>query len=149
MTTESLDSTAPPMPVPAIGARVGWFLVWVLLTAFAWFEVAKHGYVNGSGLDAVVLTATAVLAFILPDLTFLIGLGEEVRPGYLPTRAVPAYNAMHRFWPPLAATTLIGVVFDPLGPVGLALFIGGLSWMAHVAMDRAAGYRLRNPDGSR
>jgi hypothetical protein len=46
-------------------------------------------------------------------------------------------------------TTFVGVVFDPLGAVGSAVFVGGLSWMAHVAMDRAAGYGLRNADGSR
>ena len=56
---------------------------------------------------------------------------------------------MHRIWLPLAATAIIGVTLAPLAFGPLALFIGGLSWMAHIALDRAAGYGLRNPDGSR
>ncbi len=148
-TTATTTSTTEWPPGLAIAARVGWFMVWVFLTAFAWFEVIEHGYVNGGGIEAVVLTATAVGAFILPDLTFLVGAGQQAERGYLPVRAVPFYNAMHRFVPPLVLTTFVGVVFDPLGAVGLAVFVGGLSWMAHVAMDRAAGYGLRNDDGSR
>ena len=146
MTTMDTRIRFSPRTVITRGA---WFAVWLFLTAFAWFEVVKHGYVNGGMLDAIVLTATAVGAFVLPDLTFLVGLGEEIRQGYLPRRAVPFYNALHRFWPPLLLTAVVGIAFDPLGPVALVVFVAGLSWMAHVAMDRAAGYGLRNADGSR
>jgi hypothetical protein len=148
-TTATTTSSAEWSPALAMTARFGWFMVWAFLTAFAWFEVIEHGYANGAAVDSVVLTATAVGAFILPDLTFLIGASHQVERGYLPVRAVPFYNAMHRFVPPLVLTTFVGVVFDPLGTVGLAIFVGGLSWMAHVAMDRAAGYGMRNDDGSR
>lgn len=152
MATETIDPLARPVTPSeplAVAVRIGWFLVWAFLTVLAWFVVVTHGFVNGSALDTVALTATAIVAFILPDMTFLVGLGQEVRPGYLPTRAVPFYNAMHRFWPPLVITALVGALLDPLAPAALAAFVGGLSWMAHVAMDRAAGYGLRNPDGSR
>jgi hypothetical protein len=132
-----------------ITTRVGWFAVWAFVSVFAWFEVGKHGYLGGSAIDAIVLTTVAVGAFVLPDLTFLVGVGQPVKKGYLPTKAVPYYNAMHRFLPPLLLTPIVGVGLAPLGRGGLALFVAGLSWMAHVALDRAAGYGLRNPDGSR
>ena len=149
MTTATTNPTTQRSSVLAVAARLGWFVAWVLLTAYTWFQVVEHGYVSGDAFDAVILTATAVGAFILPDLTFLVGVGQTVERGYLPVRAVPFYNAMHRFVPPLVLTTFVGVVFDPLGSVGRVAFVGGLSWMAHVALDRAAGYGLRNADGSR
>ena len=116
---------------------------------FAVFEVVKHGHVNGSALEATVFTATAVGFFIAPDLTFLIGAGQPVVKSHIAPKAVPWYNAMHRMWLPISLTTIIGVVFAPLGFATLAQFIRGLSWMAHIALDRAGGYGLRNADGSR
>ena len=145
----AITAPATDTSTARIAARVGWLALWAFVTAFAWFEVVMHGYIEGSALEAAVLTTVAVGAFILPDMTFLVGIGQPIEKGYLPTKAVPSYNAMHRIWPPLLLTTVVGIGLTPLGPVGLALFIGGLSWMAHVALDRAAGYGLRNADGSR
>ena len=127
----------------------GWLGLWAFLTAFTVFEVVKHGYVDGTATDALLLTAAAIGCFVVPDLTFLIGAGQPAPKGALPTRAVPWYNLMHRMWIPLLLTSFVGVALAPLTPVALAGFIGGLSWMAHIALDRAAGYGLRNPDGSR
>ncbi len=149
MTAHTLTAGTPWTSARRIVGRIGWFAVWAFVTTFVWFEVAKHGWMQGSPLDAALLTSTAVLAFIAPDLTFLVGVGEPTPKGHLPKRAVPFYNAMHRFWPPLLITTGVGIAFDPLGPAGLIAFVAGLSWMAHVALDRVAGYGLRNPDGSR
>jgi len=70
-----------------------WFGLWALLTAFAVFEVVKHGYVNGSALDAAVLTTVAVAFFVAPDLTFLVGAGQPVAKGHLAPRAVPFRTA--------------------------------------------------------
>lgn len=126
-----------------------WLALWAFLTAFAVFEVVKHGFVNGSPWYATVLTATAIGSFIAPDLTFLIGARDTVAKGAISTKAVPFYNTAHRMLIALAFTTAIGIGLAPLAPLPLAAFIGGLSWMAHIAMDRAAGYGLRNPDGSR
>jgi hypothetical protein len=126
-----------------------WFGLWVFLTAFTVFEVAKHGYVHGSALEATVLTATAVGFFVAPDLTFLIGYGQPAQKGHLAKQAVPWYNAMHRISIPLLLTSIIGVALAPLAFWSLALFIAGLSWMAHIALDRSAGYGLRAADGSR
>ena len=138
-----------PAAVPAFRLHWKWLGLWAFLTVFAVFEVAKHGFVNGSPLYAFGLTATAIGCFIAPDLTFLIGAGDNVAKGSISTRAVPFYNAMHRMVIAFAFTTAIGIGLAPLAPLPLAIFIGGLSWMAHIAMDSAAGYGLRNPDGSR
>lgn len=149
MTATTTATPTGRISMTTIATRVVWFVVWAFVTVFAWFEVIKHGYLEGSAIDAIVLTTVAVGAFVLPDLTFLVGVGQPVEKGYLPTRAVPYYNAMHRFLPPLLLTLIVGVGLAPLEPAGLVLFVAGLSWMAHVALDRAAGYGLRNPDGSR
>ena len=126
-----------------------WLALWWFLTAFAVFEVVKHGFVNGTTADAAILTVAAIGFFVAPDLTFLIGAGQPTEHGHLPQRAVPWYNTMHRMWLPLTLTTIVGVALAPLALIPLALFVGGLSWMAHIALDRTAGYGLRNPDGSR
>jgi len=126
-----------------------WAGLWTFLTTFVAFEVVKHGFVNGSTTDAIVLTGTAIGFFIAPDLTFLIGVGDEVERGSISRRAVPFYNAAHHMSVPFAFTAAIGIGLAPLGPILLALFVGGLSWMAHIALDRTSGYGLRNPDGSR
>jgi len=143
------DDVARQLGPPAMRLHWTWLTVWAFLTTFAVFEVVKHGYVNGTATDAVILTGTAIGFFVAPDLTFLIGIGHTAAKGSLPTRAVPWYNTMHRMWIPFALTTIIGIALAPLALVPLAGFIGGLSWMAHIALDRAAGYGLRNPDGSR
>ena len=76
----------------------------------------------------------------LPDVGLLAGISTGLDKGQLHPRAVPLYNALHL----------------PIGPVVLALlslvigidwFAGGLAWTAHIAIDRAAGYRLRNREG--
>ena len=61
----------------------------------------------------------------------LVGLTK----GQLHPRAVPLYNALHRF----------------IGPVILAFvpgfLVGALAWGLHIAVDRAVGYGLRDRDG--
>lgn len=150
MTPITPDTTAAPAAGdPSHRIHWNWFGLWAFLTAFAVFEVVKHGYVNGSTLDAVVLTTVSVGFFVAPDLTFLVGAGQPVAKGNLAPRAVRWYNAMHRMWVPLTMTSFIGIALAPLAFGPLAVFIGGLSWMAHIALDRTAGYGLRNRDGSR
>lgn len=148
--TENInESVASRTSVWQVASRLGWLTLWFVVTAFTVFEVVKHGYVNGDPIDALILTGAAVGFFVLPDLTFLIGLTEHAERGHLPSRSVPYYNALHRFWPPVIWVLFIGVAFSPLTLGTLALFVGGLSWLAHVCLDRAAGYGLRNADGSR
>jgi uncharacterized protein DUF4260 len=138
---------SPTTAHPAVrGAkRVAWIALTVFLAAFAVFESAKYGFAT---------TAAAITFFVLPDLTMFIGVKEAAtqaaagaphQPGRLQPRAVPFYNAMHRAWVPL----LILVAYS-LGPiVWPPLFTAGLGWLTHIALDRAAGYGLRTPEGFR
>lgn len=126
-----------------------WLTLWACLTAFVGFQIITNGFVNGSPLLGAALATTALGAFIAPDLAFLIGLGDHVEKGSISTKAVPMYNAAHRMTVASSFTLIVGVGLVPLGRLSLAALIGGISWMAHIAIDRAVGYGLRNPDGSR
>ena len=76
-----------------------------------------------------------------PDLALFLGAGAGLAKGQLHPRAVPVYNALHRFAGPLA----FGVVAAAFLPLGY--FVGALAWGLHIAVDRVAGYGLRTPDG--
>jgi hypothetical protein len=77
-----------------------------------------------------------------PDLALLLGAGRGLERGQLHPRAVPVYNALHRFWGPLALGALAA-----LGVVSTGFLVGALAWAFHVALDRAVGYGLRTRDG--
>jgi hypothetical protein len=115
---------------------VAWAALAVFLLAFIVLEVVNHG---GSALTA------ALLLLVAPDLTMFVGAGEGGN-GRLSPRAVPYYNAMHRPWLPLAV-----LVVYSAGGLGswVPLFTAALGWLAHVALDRAFGYGLRESDGTR
>jgi hypothetical protein len=77
-----------------------------------------------------------------PDLALLLGAGGGLAKGQLHPRAVPVYNALHRFWGPMAL-----VAVAALGLVPAGYLAGGLAWAFHVALDRTVGYGLRTRDG--
>ena len=79
---------------------------------------------------------------IAPDVALLAGAGAGLQRGQLHPRAVPLYNALHRFAGPalLAAAALTGLL-------GAGFLVGALAWAFHVALDRAVGYHLRTRDG--
>jgi len=81
---------------------------------------------------------------IAPDLAFLAGIGHKgpLVHGQMPSRAVPAYNALHRIFGPI----ILGLL-AALGVVAPALLVGALVWGFHIFLDRAIGYGLRTPDG--
>lgn len=120
------------MFAPAL--RAAWAALAVFLLAFIVLEVVNHG---GWAL------AAALLFLIVPDLTLGIGAGGN---GKLSPKAVPYYNFAHRPWIPLAVLVCYSV-----GALGdwVPLFTAALGWLAHVALDRAFGYGLRERDGSR
>jgi hypothetical protein len=107
---------------------------------------------------ALTVTLLAALAYVLittgdgwwqmlvfgaaPDLALFVGFGSGLAEGQLHPRAVPLYNALHRFAGPLALGAV--VVLAGLGAGWLA---GALAWGLHVALDRTVGYGLRTPDG--
>jgi hypothetical protein len=95
-----------------------------------WVAVTQH-----SGGWLIVIFAIA------PDLSFLAGMGSGLEQGQLHPRAVPIYNAVHRFWVP-ALMVAGGLV--TWSPNWLA---AGLAWTAHIGIDRSLGFGLRTPDG--
>ena len=102
------------------------------LLALAVLEISRHGtgwwqfFAFGAG----------------PDLALFAGIAPGLAKGQLHPRAVPLYNALHRFWGPVALGAL--AAFDV---VSVGFFVGAVAWALHIAVDRTAGYRLRAPDG--
>jgi uncharacterized protein DUF4260 len=82
-----------------------------------------------------------VVFAIAPDLALLLGAGPGLERGQLYPRAVPYYNAVHRFWAPWV---LVAVMVLLQSPGWLA---GGLAWIAHIAFDRSLGFGLRSREG--
>jgi hypothetical protein len=104
-----------------------------------WAAVGAAALAAAFALAGADAWQTWVFLF-LPDVGLLAGMSKGLRRGQLHPRAVPLYNALH----------------VPVGPVLLALlslalgidwFAGGLAWAAHIAIDRALGYRLRTREG--
>ena len=121
-------------------ARVLWALLATALLAFAVFESVKYGWVAGG----------VVIAFaVMPDLALIGAFAEH---GRLRPARVRAYNLLHTPWIPLAL--IAASIVLPLPSLGwglrggLELFLAGLAWLLHIALDRAFGYGLRASDGS-
>ncbi|GAB3002186.1 DUF4260 family protein [Saccharothrix stipae] len=125
-----------PTPARQVAKRVAWAALAAFLVAFIVLEVINHG---GPALIG------ALLLLIAPDLTMFIG-ARAAGNGRLSPKAVPYYNVVHRPWIPLAV-----LVVYSTGALGdhVPLFTAGLGWLAHIALDRAFGYGLRERDGSR
>jgi Domain of unknown function (DUF4260) len=123
--------------------------------AFATLAVRRPGRLSYAAVAAVGLGIAMLMigvwdaawwqtvAFALgPDLAVLYGIAPGLARGQLHPRAVPLYNALHRFWGPLALAAAVLAAGLPLGYVA-----GALAWAVHVAFDRAIGLRQRSPDG--
>ena len=119
------------VPIAPAVRRLGWLIAGLAVAGFAALQIMRHDL----GLAPIVF-------LILPDLAFLVGLGDAHEPRQMPARAVPPYNLLHQ---PLLPLALIGVL--SFVDLGLVLFTGALMWFAHIALDRAAGYGQRTPDG--
>ena len=130
--------------------RLAWLAVAAALAAFAIYEVVVHD-----------LGPLPILIFVLaPDVAFLAGIGQRHEPGQLPPRAVPAYNFAHRPLVPLAvvalalgALLLVRVLIQAPAPyeaarfIPLVVYVAAISWLAHIALDRALGFGPRTADG--
>lgn len=116
-----------------IAQRSLYGVVGLLAFAAAVLEATTHG-------GATI--ATAVLFLTAPDLSMLVGASTPKPKGYLAPQAVPVYNAVHRLAGPIALLAVFSVVPSSAG------FAAGLAWLAHIAIDRAAGYGPRRSDGS-
>jgi len=78
---------------------------------------------------------------IAPDLSMLAGMSSGLQRGQLHPRAVPIYNAVHRFWAPAVLVAVSLLLHDP------AWLAAGLAWCAHIALDRSLGFGLRTREG--
>lgn len=125
------DSTQLASDRSRLVRRLAWGASAAALLAGTVLQVQDHG---GGWL---------ALGFaIMPDLGLLAGIDKNLQKGQLAPRAVPIYNALHRFIGPviLAALALSGI----LPEIWLSAALG---WSLHIAIDRAAGYGLRGSDG--
>jgi hypothetical protein len=104
------------------------------------YTIAFAGLLTAALLVAGPGTWQLWAFLVLPDLALLAGISAGLQRGQLHPRAVPLYNALHVLAGPAALA--IGSIW--LGPAWLA---AALAWAAHVAVDRAAGYALRDRDG--
>lgn len=111
--------------------RLGWGIASVALLAGTVLQVQDHG---GGWL---------ALGFaLMPDLGLLAGIDRGLKKGQLAPRAVPIYNALHRFVGPVALGLLVITGLFPL--VWLSAALG---WALHLTIDRTVGYGLRGADG--
>ena len=123
--TAEIPATAAPLRRLAYAALAALLLAWLVAA------VAEHG-----------AWAAALTGALAADLSLAFGGGAGLRPGQLHPRAVPLYNAVHRFWGPLVVMTLSAA--DALSH---GWFVFGLAWAFHVALDRSVGYGLRDAQG--
>src|SRR3954451_20675877 len=115
----------------AASRRLAYAALTALLLAVLVLEVTTHGHLGA-----------AIAGALGADLSLALGGGAGLAPGQLHPRAVPLYNAVHRFWGPVV---LMGVASS--GVLGLGWFVLGLAWALHVALDRTVGYGLRDRHG--
>ena len=132
-----MTSTPVALSPNSIGRRIGYAALG-LAAVIATVLVARTGH--GWAVSVAWIFALA------PDLPLLAGM----RGGRLNPRAVPAYNATHRLVGPLVTLGAAAVAaVTSAGGRGLSatLAAAGLAWLAHVLIDRACGYGLRNRQG--
>ena len=107
---------------------------------------AALGFVATSLAIAEVVTQHAtwwplVVFAMAPDLSFLVSMSTGLARGQLAPRAVPIYNAVHRYWVPVVLVVITFLVHSP------EWVAAGLAWIAHISFDRSLGFGLRTPDG--
>ena len=125
LVSRPLCASVAARPAP-VGRRFRWAAVAVLATA-----VLVVAWPGGW------LAAAALLA---PDLPLLVP-GAWAERGLLRPRAVPFYNAAHMLAGPL-------LLMGTGALLGVPTLVGvAAGWLVHVAVDRAAGYDLRDRDG--
>ncbi|MEZ4507381.1 MAG: DUF4260 family protein [Thermomicrobiales bacterium] len=111
--------------------RIAWGVAALGLLGATVLQVREHG--NG----------WLALGFaLMPDLGLLAGIDRGLEKGQLAPKAVPIYNALHRFIGPalLALLALTGVA-------PMIWLSAALGWALHVAVDRTFGYGLRDENG--
>ena len=107
---------------------------------------AALGFVaTGLGIAEVVTQHATwwplVVFAMAPDLSLFVGMSRGLARGQLAPRAVPVYNAVHRYWAPAVLVLITFLVHSP------EWVAAGLAWIAHISFDRSLGFGLRTPDG--
>ena len=107
---------------------------------------AGLGFVATAVAIAIVVTQHAswwplVVFAMAPDLALLYGMSGGLARGQLHPRAVPFYNAVHRYWAPGLLVVLMYLLHSP------AWTAAGLAWTAHISFDRSLGFGLRTREG--
>lgn len=110
-------------------------LVWGVATVSLLAATVLQVHDRGGGWLAIGFA-------LMPDLGLLAGAARGLEKGQLAPRAVPIYNALHRFVGPVVLALL--VVAGVLPAVWLSAALG---WALHIAIDRTVGYGLRDADG--
>lgn len=111
--------------------RIGWGITAAALLSGTVLQVQEHG---GGWL--------ALGFVIMPDLAIFAGIERGLQKRQLSPRAVPLYNALHRFVGPAILALL--VITGVLPSVWLSAAFG---WAFHVSFDRTVGYGLRDSNG--
>lgn len=119
--------------------RIAWLVLTIVLLSLA--VAAGIAY----GRTEVILLLVVLL---LPDVALI---GAFAGHGRLKPHRVAWYNAMHAPVVPVVVLAAAGIAalsgaWGLLGARGLLL--AALAWAAHIALDRALGYGLREPDGT-
>ena len=134
-----MHATHPSRPAPgalAAAPRPARRAAYAALAAALLALAVAQLLAQGTGLWQFLALGAA------PDLALLLGAGRGLEPGQLHPRAVPLYNAAHRYWGPLALGAAVAAGLVPAG-----FLAGALAWALHVSLDRAVGYGLRTRDG--
>lgn len=101
--------------------------------------VAFTGLFVAAAISSGVPWWGAILLWLAPDAGLLAGAAGGKAPQQLHPRAVPLYNALHRFHGP--------AVLGAAAAAGIIPAVLPLAWASHIAIDRALGYGLRTREG--
>lgn len=138
--TATVNPWSPAPSRTVVAQRVLWLVIAIGLIVLTVMQCTANGGWT---------VAAAITGGLLPDVAFFVGAGQQHLQGALPRAAVRTYNTLHRVWIPLgllAVSFLAAGIAAEASAVGIALAI---AWLAHIALDRAFGYGLRNADGTR
>lgn len=105
----------------------------------ATLATAVVGMARAHGGGGLALTLA-----LAPDVAFLYGAAPGLAQGQIHSRAVRLYNAVHAFPCPLLLAFAGAFGWFGLGPQWA---VAALAWAAHIAVDRALGMGLRDPEG--
>lgn len=114
--------------------RLSWILTALLLLG----ACIAVGVVQGWAATGVIVAAA-----LLPDVALIGAFAEE---GRLRPERVRFYNLLHA--PILAIAMLSAGAVLVIATGANTVLLVGAAWLTHIAVDRACGFGLREPDGS-